>query len=61
MLGLVGGGFEKGARDPEGGNGEKEVCGAVLSVRRDEDILAVWHRTGDHDLGADGKSAQRVK
>ena len=70
VLGLVGGSLERGSRKDEGEGEEegasevedqREICGAVLSVRRDEDILAVWHRTGDPHLGGDGQSAKRVK
>ncbi|KAA1082963.1 hypothetical protein PGT21_021619 [Puccinia graminis f. sp. tritici] len=39
----------------------REICGAVLSIRRDEDILAVWHKTGAPEVGGDGKMAKQVK
>ncbi|KAI8448016.1 translation initiation factor eIF 4e-like domain-containing protein [Phakopsora pachyrhizi] len=57
MMSLVGGGLERLI----GSNGLNEICGVVLSVRKDEDILAVWHRTGHSELGGDGKMAKQVK
>jgi translation initiation factor 4E len=27
-----------------------DICGAVLSVRKEEDILSLWIRTKDHDV-----------
>ncbi|POW16835.1 hypothetical protein PSTT_00972 [Puccinia striiformis] len=44
----------------EGWEKRREICGAVLSIRRDEDILAVWHKTGTPESG-DGKMAKQVK
>lgn len=57
VLSLIGGGLEKLVGSGDG----QEICGAVLSVRRDEDIMAVWHRSGDADLAGDGKMAKKVK
>ncbi|EGG06225.1 uncharacterized protein MELLADRAFT_29223, partial [Melampsora larici-populina 98AG31] len=28
----------------------QEICGAVLSIRKDEDLMTVWHRNGDNQL-----------
>jgi translation initiation factor 4E len=32
--------------DREGRDGSDDVCGCVVSVRKDEDLLSVWHRDG---------------
>ncbi|OAV94287.1 hypothetical protein PTTG_08640 [Puccinia triticina 1-1 BBBD Race 1] len=69
IFSLVGGGLEKLIANPDSLSDDnesparehKEICGAVLSIRRDEDILAVWHRTGAPDVGGDGKMAKQVK
>ncbi|PLW05946.1 hypothetical protein PCANC_27153 [Puccinia coronata f. sp. avenae] len=73
ILSLVGGGLEKliATSDPaspaadeikqEDVSNHREICGAVLSIRRDEDILAVWHKTGSPEVGGDGMMAKQVK
>ncbi|KAG0151761.1 hypothetical protein CROQUDRAFT_86395 [Cronartium quercuum f. sp. fusiforme G11] len=58
ILSLIGGGLEKLINSE---NHQQEICGAVLSIRRDEDILSVWHKNGDPDLSGDGKIAKKVK
>ena len=42
VLALVGDQFA--ALAPRAPDGVPEICGATLSVRQHEDILAVWHR-----------------
>ncbi|WAR62298.1 hypothetical protein PtB15_14B393 [Puccinia triticina] len=69
IFSLVGGGLEKLIANPDSLSNDKqsptrehkEICGAVLSIRRGDDILAVWHRTGALDVGGDGKMVKHVK
>lgn len=67
VFSLIGGGLEKllqsSSAETTGGKGEQEqeICGAVLSVRKDEDLMAVWHRNGDNEMAGDGKIAKKVK
>ncbi|OAV95364.1 hypothetical protein PTTG_05425 [Puccinia triticina 1-1 BBBD Race 1] len=69
IFSLVGGGLKKLIANPDSLSNDnksparehKEICGAVLSIRRDKDILAIWHRTGAPDVGGDGKMAKQVK
>lgn len=68
IFSLVGGGLEKlisnsdsESLDEKEDRENREICGAVLSIRRDEDILAVWHKTGSPEVGSDGKMAKQVK
>ncbi|KNE93804.1 hypothetical protein PSTG_12808 [Puccinia striiformis f. sp. tritici PST-78] len=44
----------------EGWEKRREICGVVLSIRRDEDILVVWHKTGTPG-SCDVKKAKQVK
>ncbi|MBW0487130.1 hypothetical protein O181_026845 [Austropuccinia psidii MF-1] len=57
VFSLIGGGLEKLIASDDG----KEICGAVLSIRKEEDILAIWHKTGNPESGGDGKMAKQVK
>ncbi|KAI9613160.1 hypothetical protein H4Q26_010439 [Puccinia striiformis f. sp. tritici PST-130] len=43
----------------EGWEKRREICGVVLSIRRDEDILVVWHKTGTPG-SCDVKKAKQV-
>lgn len=51
MLALIGDQFmpERGERVPEDWWSPDEICGCTISVRGNEDILAVWHKTGSDD------------
>ncbi|KAH9821566.1 translation initiation factor eIF 4e-like domain-containing protein [Melampsora americana] len=63
VFSLIGGGIEKliSNGETEKVNEEEEICGAVLSIRKDEDLLAVWHKNGDNQLAGDGKIAKKIK
>jgi translation initiation factor 4E len=51
VLALIGDQFmpERGERVPEDWWAPDEICGCTISVRSNEDILAVWHKTGSDE------------